>query len=248
MIEFQHISKAIGGKQVLDKVSGRFVHGKVNLVIGSSGAGKSVLVKCIVGLIHADQGNILFDGTAFLDSATHDTIRIRREIGMLFQGGALFDSKNVEENVIFPLDVLTDMPKEAKLERVNFCLQRVGLANANKKMPSELSGGMQKRVGVARAIVHSPRYLFCDEPTSGLDARTGLLIDELIQELTYEYNITTTIVTHDMNTILFVGDHILFLEQAKNVWEGPSADIFHVEVAALKDFLFSSKLIKMIKK
>jgi len=248
MIEFQHISKTIGGKKVLNEVSGRFVKGKVNLVIGSSGAGKSVLVKCIVGLIHADQGNISFDGTAFLDSAINDTVRIRREIGMLFQGGALFDSKNVEENVIFPLDVLTDMPKEAKLERVNFCLQRVGLANTNKKRPSELSGGMQKRVGVARAIVNSPRYLFCDEPTSGLDARTGLLIDELIQELTYEYNITTTIVTHDMNTVLFMGDHILFLEQAKNAWEGTSADIFHVEVAALKDFLFSSKLMKMIKK
>ena len=247
MIEFQHISKTIGGKKVLDEVSGRLVQGKVNLIIGASGAGKSVLVKCIVGLIRADQGNVSFDGTEFLDSATNDAVRIRREIGMLFQGGALFDSKNVEENVVFPLDILTDMPQEAKLERVNFCLQRVGLANANKKMPSELSGGMQKRVGVARAIVNSPKYLFCDEPTSGLDARTGLLIDELIQELTYEYGITTTIVTHDMNTILFMGDHILFIEQAKNVWEGTSADISRVEVAALKDFLFSSKLMRMLK-
>lgn len=248
MIEFQHISKTIGGKKVLNEVSGRFMQGKVNLVIGSSGAGKSVLMKCIVGLIHADQGNISFDGTEYLGSATNDAAHIRREIGMLFQGGALFDSKNVEENVLFPLDILTDMPREAKLERVNFCLQRVGLANTNKKMPNELSGGMQKRVGVARAIVNSPKYLFCDEPTSGLDARTGLLIDELIQELTYEYNITTTVVTHDMNSILSIGDHILFIEQGKKAWEGTSDGIFHVEVAALKDFLFSNKLMRMIKK
>ncbi|MHA7877818.1 MAG: ABC transporter ATP-binding protein [Bacteroidota bacterium] len=246
MIEFQHVSKAIGGKKVLDGVSGRFAQGKVNLVIGASGAGKSVLIKCIVGLMHVDQGNIAFGGTEFLDGSNNDAVRIRREIGMLFQGGALFDSKNVEENVIFPLDILTDMPQEAKLERVNFCLQRVGLANTNKKMPGELSGGMQKRVGVARAIVNNSKYLFCDEPTSGLDARTGLLIDELIQELTYEYNITTAVVTHDINTILSIGDRILFIDQGKNAWEGASSDIFHVEVAALKDFLFASKLMRMV--
>jgi phospholipid/cholesterol/gamma-HCH transport system ATP-binding protein len=248
MIEFQHVSKSFDGREVLDGVNGRFEKGRVNLVIGASGTGKSVLIKCIVGLIHADHGSVFFDGSEFLSGPSKRTVHVRREIGMLFQGGALFDSKNVEENVIFPLDILTDMPKDAKLDRVNFCLQRVGLSNANKKMPSELSGGMQKRVGVARAIVNNSKYLFCDEPTSGLDAKTGLLIDELIQELTYEYNITTTIVTHDMNTIVSMGDKILFLEQGKNTWEGTSADIFHVDIATLKDFLFASKLMRMAKK
>jgi phospholipid/cholesterol/gamma-HCH transport system ATP-binding protein len=247
MIEFQHISKAFNGKAVLDKVSGKFEQGKVNLVIGASGTGKSVLIKCIVGLIHPDQGSITFDGRAFLNGSNNRMVGIRREIGMLFQGGALFDSKNVEENVLFPLDMLTDMPQDAKLDRVNFCLQRVGLSNANKKMPSELSGGMQKRVGVARAIVNNSKYLFCDEPTSGLDARTGLLIDELIQELTYEYNITTTVVTHDMNSIVSIGDYIVFLEQGRKAWEGTSAEIFHVDVEALKDFIFASKLMRMAK-
>ena len=247
MIDFQHLSKSFNGKKVLEEVSGRFDRGKVNLVIGASGTGKSVLLKCIVGLLHLDQGNVMFDAIDFTNGSRKLKVGVRKEMGMLFQGGALFDSKNVEENVLFPLDILTDMPKEAKLDRVNFCLQRVGLANAHKKMPSELSGGMQKRVGVARAIVNNPKYLFCDEPTSGLDARTGLLIDELIQELTYEYHITTTVVTHDMNSIVSMGDYILFLEQGKKAWEGTSADIFHVDVAVLKDFLFASKLMRMAK-
>lgn len=247
MIEFQHISKAFNSKTVLDRVDGRFVRGKVNLVIGASGTGKSVLLKCIVGLLHPDQGNVTFDGIDFMNGSRKLKVGVRKEMGMLFQSGALFDSKNVEENVLFPLDMLTDMPKDAKLDRVNFCLQRVGLTNANKKMPSELSGGMQKRVGVARAIVNNSKYLFCDEPTSGLDARTGLLIDELIQELTYEYNITTTVVTHDMNSIVSMGDYILFLEQGRKAWEGTSADVFHVDVAVLKDFLFASKLMRMAK-
>jgi phospholipid/cholesterol/gamma-HCH transport system ATP-binding protein len=248
MIDFQHIHKAFDGKAVLDGVSGKFEQGKVNLVIGGSGTGKSVLVKCIVGLIRPDQGSISFDGRAFLTGSRDKMVGVRKEIGMLFQGGALFDSKNVEENVLFPLDMLTDMPRDAKLDRVNFCLQRVGLSNANKKMPSELSGGMQKRVGVARAIINNSKYLFCDEPTSGLDSRTGLLIDELIQELTYEYNITTVVVTHDMNSIVSIGDYILFLEQGRKMWEGTSADIFHVDVAALNNFLFASKLMRMAKK
>ena len=238
MIEFQHISKAFNGKKVLDGVGGRFERGKVNLVIGASGTGKSVLTKCIVGLLHPDQGSVAFDGIDFINGSKKLKVSVRKEMGMLFQGGALFDSKNVEENVLFPLDILTDMPHDAKLDRVNFCLQRVGLANANKKMPSELSGGMQKRVGVARAIANNSKYLFCDEPTSGLDARTGLLIDELIQELTYEYNITTTVVTHDMNSIMSMGDYILFLEQGRKAWEGTSENIFHVDVEVLKDFLF----------
>jgi phospholipid/cholesterol/gamma-HCH transport system ATP-binding protein len=248
MIEFQRISKTFNGKAVLDGVSGKFDRGKVNLVIGASGTGKSVLLKCIVGLLNPDQGNVMFDGADFTNGPRKLKVGIRKEMGMLFQSGALFDSKNVEENVLFPLDILTDMPKDAKMDRVNFCLQRVGLTNANKKMPSELSGGMQKRVGVARAIVNNSKYLFCDEPTSGLDARTGLLIDELIQELTYEYNITTTVVTHDMNSIVSMGDYILFLEQGRKAWEGTSADVFHVDVAVLKDFIFSSKLMRMVKK
>ncbi|HAN49783.1 MAG TPA: ABC transporter ATP-binding protein [Amoebophilaceae bacterium] len=247
MIEFQHISKAFDGKKVLDGVSGKFEQGKVNLIIGESGTGKSVLIKCIVGLIRPDQGSIAFDGRDFLNGSKDRTVGVRKEIGMLFQGGALFDSKNVEENVLFPLDMLTDMPQDAKLDRVNFCLQRVGLSNANKKMPNELSGGMQKRVGVARAIVNNSKYLFCDEPTSGLDAKTGLLIDELIQELTYEYNIATIVVTHDMDSIVSIGDYILFLHQGRKTWEGASADIFHVDVEALKDFLFASKLMRMAK-
>ena len=247
MIEFQDISKAFDGKTVLDSVSGRFEPGKVNLVIGESGIGKSVLIKCILGLVHPDQGSVAFDGRDFLNGHRDLKVSVRREIGMLFQGGALFDSKNVEENVIFPLDILTDMPKDAKLDRVNFCLQRVGLSNTNKKMPSELSGGMKKRVGIARAIVNNSKYLFCDEPNSGLDPKTGLLIDELIKEITYEYNITTTVVTHDMNSVVYMGDYILFLDQGRKAWEGTSADIFRVEVKALQDFLFATKLIRMAK-
>jgi len=247
MIDFQGISKSFDGKTIIDEVSGRLEKGKVNLVIGASGTGKSVLLKCIVGLIQPEQGSVSFDGRDFLNGNRELKVSVRREIGMLFQGGALFDSKNVEENVLFPLDVLTDMPQDAKLDRVNFCLQRVGLANTNNKMPSELSGGMKKRVGIARAIVNNSKYLFCDEPNSGLDPKTGLLIDELIQEITYEYDLTTTVVTHDLSSIVSIGDHILFLEHGKKVWEGASADIFQVEVKALQDFLFASKLMRMVK-
>ena len=247
MIKFYSISKVIENEVVLDDVSGHFRPGKVNLVIGSSGTGKSVLIKCLVGLVPLDKGTVLFDGIDFLNGPRARKVAVQREIGMLFQGGALFDSKSVEGNVLFPLNVLTDMPHDEKLDRVNFCLQRVGLMNMNKKMPSELSGGMQKRVGVARAIVNSSKYLFCDEPTSGLDARTGLLIDELIQELTYEYNITTVVVTHDLNTIVSMGDHILFLDEGSNVWEGTSEEIFHVDAAPVKDFLFANKLMRMAK-
>ena len=248
MIEFNNISKAFNEKPVLVDVSGKFAQGKVNLVLGASGTGKSVLLKCIVGLIQPDQGNITFDTRDFLNGDRNLRKKIRREIGMLFQSSALFDSKNVEENVIFPLDMLTDMPADEKRDRANSCLHRVGLVNANKKMPNELSGGMKKRVGIARAIVNNSRYLFCDEPNSGLDPKTGLLIDELIKEITYEYNITTAVVTHDLNSVVSIGDHILFLHQGKKAWEGTSADIFHVEVAALKEFLFASKLMQMVRK
>lgn len=247
MIEFRRISKAFNNKTVLKEVTGKFERGKVNLIIGASGTGKSVLMKCIVGLLRPDQGSVTFEGMDFVNSSRKLRVDVSKEMGVLFQGGALFDSKNVEENVRFPLDMLTDMPRDAKLDRVNFCLRRVGLTNAHKKMPSELSGGMKKRVGLARAIVNNSKYLFCDEPTSGLDAKTGLLIDELIQELTYEYNITTAVVTHDLNSIVAMGDYVLFLERGSKAWEGSSADVFHVDVASLRDFLFASKLMRMVK-
>ncbi|OJW72074.1 MAG: ABC transporter ATP-binding protein [Candidatus Amoebophilus sp. 36-38] len=247
MIEFNHISKSFDGKLVLDDISGHFQRGKISLVIGTSGTGKSVLLKCIVGLIQPSHGSITFDGRDILGGSRNTIISIKREIGMLFQGGALFDSKNIEENVMFPLDMLTDMPKSEKLDRVNFCLERVGLSNVNKKLPSELSGGMQKRVGIARAIVNNSKYLFCDEPNSGLDPQTSLLIDELIQELTHEYNITTVIVTHNLDTIFTVGDRILFLDQGKKAWEGTSKELFHTDVQSLKDFLFASRMLQLIK-
>jgi len=247
MIEFKHISKSFNGKLVLDDISSQFQRGKISLVIGTSGTGKSVLLKCIVGLIKPNHGSVTFDGRDMLGGSRNTIINIKREIGMLFQGGALFDSKNIEENVMFPLNMLTDMSKSEKLDRVNFCLNRVGLSNVNKKLPSELSGGMQKRVGIARAIVNNSKYLFCDEPNSGLDPQTSLLIDELIQELTHEYNITTVIVTHNLDTIFTVGDHILFLDQGKKAWEGTSKGLFHTEVQALKDFLFASRMLQLIK-
>jgi phospholipid/cholesterol/gamma-HCH transport system ATP-binding protein len=202
MIKINHISKSFNGKTVLSDIGGEFDKGKCNLIIGSSGTGKSVLLKCIVGLVHPDTGNVFYDLRNFTEADKEMKAEIRREIGMLFQGGALFDSKNVEQNVMFPLDVLTKMPHEEKLERVNFCLKRVGLESVNKKMPSEISGGMKKRVGIARAIVNNPNYLFCDEPNSGLDPQTSILIDELILEITQEFNITTVVVTHDMNSVM----------------------------------------------
>ncbi|MEM7055922.1 MAG: ATP-binding cassette domain-containing protein [Bacteroidota bacterium] len=248
MIEFNHISKAFNSKIVLDDISGHFDRGKINLVIGTSGTGKSVLIKCIVGLLKPNQGSIIFDGRDILNGDRDAMVSVRREIGMLFQGSALFDSQNVEENVIFPLDMLTAMSKSEKLDRANFCLERVGLKNANKKMPAELSGGMKKRVGIARAIVNNSKYLFCDEPNSGLDPKTALLIDELIKEITYEYDITTVVVTHDMDSVVTMGDYILFLDQGTKAWEGTSENVFHAEVAALKDFIFASKLMQLIGK
>jgi len=247
MIEFKHISKTFNGKLVLDDISSHFNRSKINLVIGTSGTGKSVLLKCIVGLIPPSHGSITFDERDMVRGNKSTIISIKREIGMLFQGGALFDSKTVEQNVMFPLNMLTDMPKSEKLDRVNFYLKRVGLSNSNKKHPNELSGGMQKRVGIARAMVNNPKYLFCDEPNSGLDPKTSLLIDELIQELTYEYDITTVVVTHNLDSIFTLGDYIIFLDQGKKAWEGTSNELFHSEVKSLNDFLFASKMMRMIK-
>lgn len=240
MIEIKNISKSFGGTNVLDDISGVFEKGKANLIIGSSGTGKSVLLKCSVGLIVPDEGKVYFDGRDFFGGDRDLKVEIRRDIGMLFQGGALFDSKTVEDNVKFPLDVLTKMPEEEKKDRVNFCLKRVGLENQNKKMPSEISGGMQKRVGIARAIVNYSQYLFCDEPNSGLDPQTALLIDELIAEITEEYDITTIVVTHDMNSVMKIGEKIMFMYKGKKLWEGNKKEIMDSGVKELDDFVFAN--------
>ena len=243
MIKIKDIAKSFDGKMVLEGISGEFEKGKCNLIIGSSGTGKSVLLKCIVGLTPIDAGSVYYDMRNFT-TADHDMkAEIRREIGMLFQGGALFDSKTVEKNVMFPLDILTKMKPEEKKERVAFCLKRVGLENAGKKMPSEISGGMKKRVGIARAIVNNPAYLFCDEPNSGLDPQTSILIDELIQDITYEFNTTTLVVTHDMNSVMGMGDNIMYLYKGHKLWEGGKDDITHSGVKELDDFVFANKVM-----
>ncbi|MCU0367814.1 MAG: ATP-binding cassette domain-containing protein [Cyclobacteriaceae bacterium] len=247
MITINNISKSFADKLILNQISGEFDKGKTNLIIGSSGTGKSVLLKCIVGLLHPDTGNVIYDRRNFTDADKELKAEIRREIGMLFQGGALFDSKNVEENVRFPLDVLTKIPLDEKLDRVNFCLKRVGLEGVNKKMPSEISGGMKKRVGIARAIVNNPNYLFCDEPNSGLDPQTSVVIDELIMEITHEFDITTVVVTHDMNSVMGIGEKIMFLYKGQKLWEGTNHEIMNSHLKELDDFVFTNKVMKNLK-
>ncbi len=247
MISINRVSKSFNQKQVLFDISGQLDRGNCNLIIGSSGTGKSVLLKNMVGLTQPDQGEVLYDGRNFTTGSKNIKTEIRREIGMLFQGSALFDSKNVEENVMFPLDILTKMDPDEKKDRVNFCLERVGLANVNSKMPSEISGGMKKRVGIARAIVNNPRYLFCDEPNSGLDPQTSIKIDNLIKEITDEYNITTVVVTHDMNSVMEIGDHIIFLFKGEKLWEGSNEHIMNTEVQELNNFVFATRLMQRIK-
>jgi phospholipid/cholesterol/gamma-HCH transport system ATP-binding protein len=247
VIEVQHISKTFGERTILKDVSGSFEKGKPNLIIGASGTGKSVLLKCIVGLVKPDQGTIIYDRRNFTDGSRDTKVEIRREIGMLFQSSALFDSMNVEENVLFPLDILALMTKDEKLDRVNFCLKRVGLVNANKKMPSELSGGMKKRVGIARAMVNNPRYLFCDEPNSGLDPQTSIVIDELIQDLSEDYDMTTVVVTHDMNSVMGIGEKIIFIFKGEKLWEGNKNDITHSGVKELDDFVFANKVMNSLR-
>ena len=244
MIEIRNIKKSFDGKPVLHGVSGKFETGKTNLLIGASGTGKSVLLKCMVGLVKPDEGAVYYDGRDFTHADKTLRTEIRREIGMLFQGGALFDSMNVEANVMFPLNVLTKMKPAEKLDRVNFCLERVGLAGVNKKMPSEISGGMKKRVGIARAIVNNSQYLFCDEPNSGLDPQTAIKIDTLIQELTYEFKITTIVVTHDMNSVMEIGDYVLFMHKGQKLWEGSNETIFRTDVSELRDFILANKLMR----
>ncbi len=249
MIEIKDIKKKFGDKEVLKGISGSFEKGKTNLIIGGSGTGKSVLLKCIVGLFEPDSGHVLYDGRDFHNASSEEKKKIRSEIGMLFQGGALFDSKTVEENVMFPLDMTQpSMSYEEKLERVNECLNRVQLDNVNHLMPSEISGGMQKRVGIARAIVLNPKYLFVDEPNSGLDPLTAIKIDALIHEITLEFGITTVIVTHDMNSMMDIGEYIMFLYKGLKLWEGTKSDILHADVPEFNEFVFANALVKAIKK
>src|SRR5258706_12839063 len=247
MIKVKDISKSFGDKIILEGINAEFDRGKTNLIIDSSGTGKSVLLKCIVGLLNPDLGKVFYDLRDFTDADKEVKSEIRREIGMLFQGGALFDSKNVEENIIFPLEVLTKTPLDEMRDRANDCLKRVGLENVNKKAVSELSGGMKKRVGIARAIVNNPNYLFCDEPNSGLDPQTSILIDELIHEITHEFDITTIVVTHDMNSVMGIGEKIMFLYKGEKKWEGSNREIVNSGVKELDDFVFTIKVIRSLK-
>lgn len=247
MIEVQNIIKSFSEKIILNDVSFDYVQGKTNLVIGQSGSGKTVLLKCLLGLHTPDSGSILFDGADIVTLSNKHLKSLRKQVGMVFQGGALFDSLNVEQNVLFPLEMFSDMSKEEMLDRVNFCLKRVNLENVNHLFPSEISGGMKKRVAIARAIVLNPKYLFCDEPNSGLDPYTAILIDNLLQEITHEYDMTTVINTHDMNSVMEIGENILFIKNGCKTWEGTNKDILTASNQDLQDFVFSSELFKTIK-
>ncbi len=247
MIELKHINKSFGAKTVLEDVSWEMESGKVNLIIGASGSGKTVLMKCLVGLINPDAGEIAYEGADFVNMDPKDRKELRTQIGMLFQGSALFDSMTVEQNVMFPLDMFTNQTLNEKRQRVNEVLDRVNLKETNKKFPAELSGGMKKRVALARAIVLNPKYLFCDEPNSGLDPMTSLVIDKLIIEITQEYNMTTVINTHDMNTVMESGDHIVFLFNGHKEWEGSKEDIIFSKNPNLNDFIFASEFLREAK-
>jgi phospholipid/cholesterol/gamma-HCH transport system ATP-binding protein len=244
MIEVKDIKKGFAGKTVLNGVSVSMKPGNCNLIIGSSGSGKTVFMKCLVGLFQPDHGSILYDGLNFTAMPLDQKKEVRKQIGMLFQGSALFSSMTVEENIIFPLDMFTTDTRKKKLERVNEVLNRVNLKGANKKYPGELSGGMMKRVGIARAIVLNPRYLFVDEPNSGLDPQTSGLIDKLIKEITLEYNITTVINTHDMNSVMEIGDHIIYMYHGEKEWEGNNKEIIFSKNERLNDFIFASEFLR----
>jgi phospholipid/cholesterol/gamma-HCH transport system ATP-binding protein len=241
MIEIKDIHKIFGDNEVLRGISATFTPGTNNLIIGGSGSGKTTLLKCIVGLHEPSQGEVFFSGQNFTKMDFEERVPVRKEIGMLFQNSALFDSMTVEENIMFPLNLFTQMSESEKRDRADFCLGRVNLKDKNKLFPAELSGGMKKRVGIARAIAMEPKYLFVDEPNSGLDPKTSIVIDELIDELTEEYKITTVMVTHDMNTVMGIGEHIIFLHQGQKWWEGSNKEIAHTDNQELNDFVFASK-------
>jgi phospholipid/cholesterol/gamma-HCH transport system ATP-binding protein len=247
MIRVKKLNKSFNGKQVLSNISVDFESGKTNLIIGRSGSGKTVLLKAIVGLHDIDSGEIWYDDVLFNKVGFSEKKEIRKEIGMLFQGSALFDSLTVEQNVKFPLDMFTSKSEAEKVDRVNFCLTRVNILNANKLFPSELSGGMKKRVAIARAISLNPKYLFCDEPNSGLDPLTAILIDELIKELTEEYSMTTIVNTHDMNSVMEIGEKIVFISDGIKCWEGSKHEILDSDCKILNDFVFANALAKQLK-
>jgi phospholipid/cholesterol/gamma-HCH transport system ATP-binding protein len=244
MIEVKNIKKGFADKIVINDVSAKLDTGKCNLIIGASGSGKTVLMKCLVGLFEPDEGDIIYDNLNFTKMNTADRKVMRQQIGMLFQGSALFDSMTVEENVFFPLDMFSSLSYKDKRKRVQEVLDRVNLQGANKKFPSEISGGMKKRVGIARAIVLNPKYLFCDEPNSGLDPQTSLVIDKLIHELTVDFNITTVINTHDMNSVMEIGDHIIYMYQGDKEWEGSNKEIIFSKNERLNSFIFASNFLQ----
>jgi len=247
MIRAENITKTFGDREVLKDISASFEPGKTNLIIGKSGSGKTVFLKCLVGLLEINIGKIWYGDVLFSELDFRAKKEIRKEMGMLFQGSALFDSMTVEENVRFPLDMFTTFTDKEKLDRVNFCLDRVNIHNSNNLSPAELSGGMKKRVAIARAIALKPRYLFCDEPNSGLDPKTAIVIDELIKEITVELNMTTIVNTHDMNSVMDIGEKIIFIEDGEKCWEGSNKDILQSDCMILNDFVFANALAKQLK-
>ena len=247
MITVEGINKTFGDNHVLHVITTTFDKGKVNLIIGQSGQGKSVLTKCVVGLHDPDTGSVIYNGRNFTEMDRKEKVSVRKEIGMLFQGSALFDSMTVEDNVMFPLTMFTNMTKKEKFDRVNFCLDRVNLNETNALFPAECSGGMQKRIAIARAISMKPKYLFCDEPNSGLDPKTAIIIDNLIREITYEYDITTVVITHDMNSVIEIGDTILFIHNGCNWWEGDRTSIIKTDNPEILDFVYASDFMKEIR-
>ena len=247
MIKVEDVHKSFGDEEILKGITTEFDRGKTNLIIGQSGSGKTVLLKCLIGLFKPEQGKIYYQDNAIQDMDDEQQRKLREEIGMLFQGGALFDSMNIEENVMFPLRMFTKQKKNDMIARVNEVLKRVNLENVNKKFPAEISGGMQKRVSIARAIVNKPKFLFCDEPNSGLDPKTATLIDTLIQEITHEYNITTVVVTHDMNSVMEIGEKVVLLKHGKLVWQGTNQEIFKTDNEDVTSFVYSSDLFKKIR-